>query len=200
MLSSARGLCRQEEGGQRLLKVNFDPALVRVLREVHYFLLLPDLPQQVPAPALKVLPSCFTRLLSFQLGGRVTCLALPCLACLPFSSLFRKQFIALPWIMPLHINQYQDPRHQSWRLQMYERAVVLRQQVGSLELIAGLYNGIQRTMVPVEQPLLEPRMAAVQAALTKGLLVSFLEECVTAHGHSPGGFGSTCQACHAAAR
>ena len=47
-------MCRQEEGGQRLLRVNFDPALVRVLREVHYFLLLPDLPQQVPAPALKV--------------------------------------------------------------------------------------------------------------------------------------------------
>lgn len=46
--------CRQDEGGQRLLHVNFDPALVRVLREVHYFLLLPDLPQQVPAPALKV--------------------------------------------------------------------------------------------------------------------------------------------------
>ena len=56
-------------------------------------------------------------------------------------------------------------------LQMYERAVVLRQQVGALELIAGLYNGIQRTLVPVEQPLLEPRMAAVQAALAKGLLV-----------------------------
>ena len=49
--------------------------------------------------------------------------------------------------------------------------MVLRQQVGALELIAGLYNGIQRTLVPVEQPLLEPRMAAVQAALSKGLLV-----------------------------
>lgn len=48
------GVCRQEDDGQRLLKVNFDPELVRALREVHYFLLMPELPQAVPAPALKV--------------------------------------------------------------------------------------------------------------------------------------------------
>ena len=56
-------------------------------------------------------------------------------------------------------------------MQIYERAITLRQQVGALELIAGLHNGIQRTLMPVETPLLEPRMTAVQAALSKGLLV-----------------------------
>ena len=37
-----------------VLRVNFDPALVRLLREVRYFLLLPDLPIEIPANALKV--------------------------------------------------------------------------------------------------------------------------------------------------
>ena len=56
-------------------------------------------------------------------------------------------------------------------LQIYERAVTLRQQVGALDLIAGMHNTIQRTQTAVETPLLEPRMTAVQAALSKGLLV-----------------------------
>lgn len=37
-----------------VLRVNFDPALVRLLREVRYFLLLPDLPIDIPANATKV--------------------------------------------------------------------------------------------------------------------------------------------------
>lgn len=37
-----------------VLRVNFDAALVRLLREVRYFLLLPDLPIEIPANALKV--------------------------------------------------------------------------------------------------------------------------------------------------
>lgn len=37
-----------------LLQVNFDPSLVKLLREVHYFLLLPGLKQSIPASALKV--------------------------------------------------------------------------------------------------------------------------------------------------
>lgn len=37
-----------------LLRVNFDPALVRLLREVRYFLLLSNLPMAVPDNALKV--------------------------------------------------------------------------------------------------------------------------------------------------
>ena len=37
-----------------VLRVNFDPALVRLLRETRYFLLLPDLPIEIPANALKV--------------------------------------------------------------------------------------------------------------------------------------------------
>ena len=37
-----------------VLRVNFDAALVRLLREVRYFLLLPELPIEIPANALKV--------------------------------------------------------------------------------------------------------------------------------------------------
>ena len=44
----------QDAEGLRLLKVNFDPELVRALREVHYFLVLSNLPQDIPGPALKV--------------------------------------------------------------------------------------------------------------------------------------------------
>ena len=40
--------------GLTLLQVNFDPSLVKLLREVHYFLLLPGLKQSIPASALKV--------------------------------------------------------------------------------------------------------------------------------------------------
>ena len=36
-----------------MLAVNFDPALIALLREVRYFTLLPDLPSPIPAPALK---------------------------------------------------------------------------------------------------------------------------------------------------
>ena len=34
--------------------MNFDPDLVRALREVHYFLLMAELPQEIPPAALKV--------------------------------------------------------------------------------------------------------------------------------------------------
>lgn len=44
-----------------VLRVNFDAALVRLLREVRYFLLLPDLPIEIPANALKVNLNCQKR-------------------------------------------------------------------------------------------------------------------------------------------
>lgn len=56
-------------------------------------------------------------------------------------------------------------------LQIHERTVTLRQQVSSLDLIVGIYNNIQRTLSPIERPLLEPRLTAVNATLAKGLLV-----------------------------
>lgn len=48
--------CRAEPStdGQAVLRVNFDPELVKLLREVHDFLLLPSLPAPIPEPALKV--------------------------------------------------------------------------------------------------------------------------------------------------
>ncbi|KAK9822882.1 hypothetical protein WJX74_000347 [Apatococcus lobatus] len=99
-------LLRSEQvNGLTLLQVNFDPSLVKLLREVHYFLLLPGLKQSIPASALKV----------------------------------------------------------------YERADSFRAQIGNLELIVGLYNDIQRTMMPVEKPLIQGKLDTVDAALRKGL-------------------------------
>ena len=50
--------------------------------------------------------------------------------------------------------------------------VTLRQQVSSLDLIVGIYNNVQRTLTPIERPLLEPRLATVDTTLQRGLLVS----------------------------
>ena len=54
---------------------------------------------------------------------------------------------------------------------MYERADSFRAQIGNLELIVGLYNDIQRTMVVVEKPLIQGKLDTVDAALRKGLQV-----------------------------
>ncbi|KAA6419077.1 MAG: flagellar outer dynein arm heavy chain beta [Trebouxia sp. A1-2] len=88
-----------------VLRVNFDPALVRLLRETRYFLLLPELPIEIPANALKI----------------------------------------------------------------YERDVMFGQQVGNLQLIVGIYNNVQATILPVEKPLITQKLEAVDAALKKGL-------------------------------
>ena len=48
--------CRNEAGGEgqpALVCVNFDPELVKLLREVHDFMLLPSLPADIPDPAVK---------------------------------------------------------------------------------------------------------------------------------------------------
>ena len=56
-------------------------------------------------------------------------------------------------------------------VQVYERADSFRAQIGNLELIVGLYNDIQRTMMPVEKPLIQGKLDTVDAALRKGLQV-----------------------------
>ena len=63
--------------------------------------------------------------------------------------------------------------------QIHERMQTLRQQVASLDLIVSIYNNVQRTLTPIERPLLEPRLATVNATLEKGLLVSHFK-CVCA--------------------
>lgn len=40
-------------GGPPVVAVNFDPELVKLLREVHDFMLLPSLPADIPEPAVK---------------------------------------------------------------------------------------------------------------------------------------------------
>ena len=56
-------------------------------------------------------------------------------------------------------------------LQIYERDVMFRQQVGNLQLIVGIYNSVQATILPVEKPLITQKLEAVDSALKKGLQV-----------------------------
>ena len=44
-----------------------------------------------------------------------------------------------------------------------------RQQIGALDLMVGLYNKIQRTILPVERPLIQQKLDAVEVALHRGL-------------------------------
>lgn len=57
-------------------------------------------------------------------------------------------------------------------LQIYERNEMFRQQVGNLQLIVGVYNNVQATILPVERPLITQKLEAVDSALKKGLQVS----------------------------
>lgn len=59
----------------------------------------------------------------------------------------------------------------SWVLQIYERDVMFRQQVGNLQLIVGIYNNVQATILPVEKPLITQKLEAVDSALKKSLQV-----------------------------
>lgn len=54
---------------------------------------------------------------------------------------------------------------------IFKRGETLRQQTGNLELITGIYNDVLRSLLPVERPLIEKKLEAVDAALTKGLTV-----------------------------
>ncbi|CAD7696266.1 unnamed protein product [Ostreobium quekettii] len=95
------------EIGQKLglLAVNFDPDLVRLLRETKYFLLLKV--SSIPESALKI----------------------------------------------------------------FEQGDIFRQQIGNLDLIVGIHNKIQKTLLPVEKPLIQTKLDAVDAALKKGLQI-----------------------------
>ena len=65
-------------------------------------------------------------------------------------------------------------------MQIYERDVMFRQQVGNLQLIVGIYNNVQATILPVEKPLITQKLEAVDAALKKGLQVC----CHSCTGHA----------------
>ena len=59
------------EAGLPHLTVNFDPALVCMLREVRYFLQQPNLPLEIPAAALRV--TAITCLSSVNKSSRCIC-------------------------------------------------------------------------------------------------------------------------------
>ncbi|MEW5311809.1 MAG: hypothetical protein WDW38_003494 [Sanguina aurantia] len=85
-----------------VLGVNFDPALVRLLRETKYFLLLRV---EVPESAQAI----------------------------------------------------------------FQHADTFRQQISSLDLICSIYNKIQKTILPVEKPLVQQKLDAVDVALKNSL-------------------------------
>jgi len=95
-----RLLRRQEKSG--LLKVNFDPALVRLLREVRFFLIF-DI--EVPDAAKT----------------------------------------------------------------MFSKVATYRQWVAQLDHIVGMYNAVLTELLPVEEPLLEDRIAKMDQVLSPGL-------------------------------
>jgi hypothetical protein len=53
-------------------------------------------------------------------------------------------------------------------MQIFERSDAFRQHIGTLELIANMYNSIQATILAVERPLVAQMLASVEAALRKG--------------------------------
>ncbi len=57
-------------------------------------------------------------------------------------------------------------------VQIYERSEQFRQQIGNLDLIVNIYNGLQHSLHPVEKPLVQLKLDAVDTALEKGLGVS----------------------------
>ena len=85
-----------------VLAVNFDPALIRLLRETKYFLLLQF---EVPETARTI----------------------------------------------------------------FQHSDTFRQQISSLDLICSIYNKIQRTILPVEKPLVLSKLEQVEATLRRGL-------------------------------
>lgn len=102
------------------IRVNFDPVLVRLLREVKYLLLLDiEVPQRASL--------------------------------------------------------------------LYKKVDVYRTQTGNLELIAGLYNGVLATLLPVEKPLMATRIERMNKALAPGIeqlkwnsqnIEPFIKECL----------------------
>lgn len=106
--------------GIAMLGVNFDPALIRLLRETKYFLLLGS---EVPETARGI----------------------------------------------------------------FERADMFRQQISSLDLICSIHNKIQRTILPVEKPLVQQKLEQVEQTLKRGLselnwksdgIDAFVRECM----------------------
>jgi len=97
-------LLQNDKENATLLRVNFDPALVRLLREVKYFKLLGV---DVPDAAKKV----------------------------------------------------------------YEKHETYRRQVGNLELVSGIYNDIELTLLDIERPLVVKSLETVRKSLDKALTV-----------------------------
>ncbi|CAG9462750.1 unnamed protein product [Pedinophyceae sp. YPF-701] len=95
-------LLKRDAENETFITVNFDPALVRLLREVKYFKILEV---DIPESAQKV----------------------------------------------------------------YEKHETFRRQVGNFDLISGIHNNIQRTLMDIERPLVQDKLDKIGTALQKAL-------------------------------
>ncbi len=66
----------------------------------------------------------------------------------------------------LRLLNYQVPEKAQ---KLYDRVDVYRAQTGNLELIVGMYNNIQTTMLPVEKPLLRDKIELIDRILKPGI-------------------------------
>jgi hypothetical protein len=57
-------------------------------------------------------------------------------------------------------------------MQVHERADSFRAQIDALDIICRMYNDMYSSLLPVEKPLIQARLDAVDACLRTGLTVS----------------------------
>ncbi len=56
-------------------------------------------------------------------------------------------------------------------VQVHERSDSFRAQISALDMICQVYNSVQRTVSPVERPLVQAKLDSVDDALQSGLAV-----------------------------
>ena len=66
----------------------------------------------------------------------------------------------------LRLLNYQVPEKAQ---KLYDRVDIYRTQTGNLELIVGMYNNIQTTLLPVEKPLLKDKIELIDRILKPGI-------------------------------
>lgn len=64
--------------------------------------------------------------------------------------------------------------HEYELMQLHERSETLRSQISSLEVLCNTFNRVQHAILPIEQPLLQGKLDAVNAKIQSGLMVNDL--------------------------
>ena len=130
----------------RLLRVNFDPVLVRLLREVHYVEVLNENTSENhrQVGGGEASSSSSTGPAGVTTTGAST------------SSLIPRSFTS-------HFDIPPDA------LDIFSHGDVYRMQTSKLELIVHMYNNILNTLIDVERPLIQEQLDQIDVSLEKGL-------------------------------